>query len=136
MTGHPSPVWRNVLPTQMYPSGIKFRFDVFMPASADLRHSCADSAKIELQEFVDLWGARNRKTVGVAQFHVSDVLDAAELEGVTMDVVDDSSCDGVDDGFHCFIDFRRVEHKPRRRAVAQRLHLKSEYAAASPVTAE
>ena len=52
MTGHPSPVWRNVLPTQMYPSGIKFRFDVFMPASDDLKHSCVDSHKIELQDFV------------------------------------------------------------------------------------
>ncbi|MBK6310789.1 MAG: hypothetical protein IPF42_09425 [Candidatus Microthrix sp.] len=136
MTGHPSAVWRNVLPTQMYPSGIKFRFDVFMPASDDLKHSCVDSHKIELQDFVDLWGTRNRTTVGVAHFHVSDVLDAAELEGVTMDVVDDSSCDGVDDDFHCFIDFRRVEHKPRRRAVAQRLHLNSEYVAASPATIE
>ena len=82
MTGHPSPVWRNVLPTQMYPSGIKFRFDVFMPASDDLKHSCVDSHKIELQDFVDLWGTRNR------------------------------------------------------RAVAQRLHLNSEYVAASPATIE
>jgi hypothetical protein len=136
MAGHTPSVWRNVLPSQIDPSGDKFRFDVFMPSSSDLKHSCVDSGKIELQEFVDLWGERGRKTAGVARFHVSDVLTVAELEGVEMDVVDDSRCDDVDDDYHCFIDFRRVDQKPRRRAVAQRLHLNSEYVEASPATSK
>ena len=48
---------------------------------------------------------------------------AAACEDVVMDVVDESACEGVEDQFHCFIDFRQVDIKARRRAVAQRLHL-------------